>query len=136
MRQEVLFALSGVFLCVAAFLAFQAVRTWRELRANNSEIAKKYQNLRKKRKEVSEAMRQLERALAQLETGTEDQILAGLQTLSVLNNPALRVKAIGRLTELAQSDNPLIARQAGVTIKRLSADEGEPVVDRKAYAAH
>jgi hypothetical protein len=62
---------------------------------------------------------QLERALRQLESADEDQILVGLQTLSVLNDPSIRIRAQHRLEELSKSPNPVVAKQSQVLIDEL-----------------
>lgn len=62
---------------------------------------------------------QLERALRQLESAEEDQILVGLQTLSVLNDPLIRIRAQHRLAELSKSPNPVVARQSLALIDKL-----------------
>jgi hypothetical protein len=63
---------------------------------------------------------QLERALALIESSNEDEILAGLQILSVMDKPEIQVKAFRRLYELTKHPQPNISRQAEVTIEMIS----------------
>lgn len=63
---------------------------------------------------------QLQRALRQIYSTNEDDILAGFQTLSMLNDPKSRLKALDRVSELMNDDsNPRIARQAEITYRRI-----------------
>jgi biopolymer transport protein ExbB/TolQ len=98
-------AASVVFL-LAVVLAYTAYRVRRETN--------------RKREDVKWLLQQLERALADIQTNDVDKVLSGLQTLTYLNDPAARLKALPRLAELAQHPNHLIARQAKVTMEKLS----------------
>jgi hypothetical protein len=62
---------------------------------------------------------QLERAIEQIESENEDDILAGLQTLVTLKSSEIQLKALPRLNELAQSNNPVIASHAKIALKKL-----------------
>ena len=68
--------------------------------------------------QVEAVLKQLERALQQIHSHDEDEILAGLQTMSVLNDP-IRLEGLSRLVELAHNANPLIARQATATVEKI-----------------
>lgn len=98
---------SAVVFLLAVFLAHTAYRVRREAK--------------KKREDVKWLLEQLERALDDIKSEDEDRILGGLQTLTYLNDAATRLKSLPRLAELAQSNNQLIARQAEVTMQKLSS---------------
>jgi hypothetical protein len=79
----------------------------------------------KTHEEIENTLIQLRRALRQVISEEEEEILAGLQTLSVLNDP-LRLKALPRLVELTNSENRRIAKQARATIERISYSANLP----------
>lgn len=58
---------------------------------------------------------QLDRALEQIESSDEDQILAGFQLLTALNDNRSRLRALGRVRTLMDNENGVIARQAATT---------------------
>jgi hypothetical protein len=74
----------------------------------------------KRRGDVKWLLEQLERALVDIESDDEDKILRGLQMLTYVNDSTARQKAFPRIAKLAQDPNPLIARQACVTMEKLS----------------
>jgi len=105
MIENLLYLGSGFLLSVCLFLAFAALRTYRSAKQDREKIEWVYN--------------QIKRALAQIESEDENEILAGLQTIAMLSEPTIRFKALSRLTELAQSDNPLIKNYAKVAIQKL-----------------
>ena len=62
---------------------------------------------------------QAERALKQLESDDPDIVIAGLQNLRALTDPAIAIDALQRLEELTHSRNKDVAEQAKVTHKKL-----------------
>lgn len=101
-----LYALSALFLGVGIYIASRAIFLLRDTRV--------------KKRQIQETKWQLQRALEQVESTDPDNIIAGLQTLSMLNDPDIRVKAIRRLNELTQYEDPRVARQAEATINKVS----------------
>ena len=75
---------------------------------------------KRKRDDVKWFIDLLGQALEDINTEDVDKILAGLQILTYINDPTARLKALPRLAELAQHPNPLVARQARVTMEKLS----------------
>lgn len=117
MGETLLFLLGGLFSGAGVCLIWAALRTRRQARENFEKI--------------EWALEQLERALGQIQSEDEDEILAGLQVLATLNDPGVRFKALPRLSELAQSDNPHISRYARVAIAKLiHSEEGTPEGDK------
>lgn len=98
---------SAVILCVGAYSAYAAWRAYRETKAQHEKIRW--------------AMEQMERAIKQIHSEEDDVILAGLQTLSILNMPEVRVKALGRLTELTRSPNEMIVKHAEANICKVTS---------------
>ena len=73
------------------------------------------------RKNVMWLQGQMERALRQIVSSDEDEILAGCQTLAILNDRRARLNALLRITELTKHPNPRIAKQAAATYERIVA---------------
>jgi biopolymer transport protein ExbB/TolQ len=64
---------------------------------------------------------ELDRALRQLQSGDEEEILVALQMLTALNEPTARLRALPYIGELRQNTSPRVARQAAVTEERIMA---------------
>jgi hypothetical protein len=79
-----------------------------------------YSEAKSAQKKIDWARQQLRIAMEQIESDEEAQILAGLQTLSNLNLPEVRIKAMYRLNQLKQSDNRRIAMQAEAALGEIS----------------
>src|SRR4051812_49271641 len=79
-----------------------------------------YSEAKSKQKKIDWAHQQLQIALEQMESNDDAKILAGLQTLSNLNLPEVRIKAIHKLTKLKQNHNPRIAKQADAALAEIS----------------
>lgn len=62
---------------------------------------------------------ELERALQQIESTEEDEILAGCQTLAMINDPRVRARALDRIRELMNNANHRIAKQASFTYEKI-----------------
>ena len=73
---------------------------------------------RSKNQDIQWALVQLNRALNQVESHDEDEILLGLQTISALHHP-IRLRSLPRLAELSHSQNFRVARQARDTIDKI-----------------
>ncbi len=80
-----------------------------------------YNTAKSTQKKIDWAHQQLQIAMDQIESNDDAQILAGLQTLSNLNLPEVRIKAIHTLTELKRNPNPRIAMQAEATLGEISS---------------
>jgi hypothetical protein len=65
------------------------------------------------------AHNKIQTAIEGIMSNDEDSILAGLQILAVMHISDPNIKLIQRLLELSTSANPLISRQASVTIRKL-----------------
>ena len=77
-----------------------------------------------KQRETLWVQSQLERAIALIsESADENEILIGLQILSVLDISLTRLEVLPRLTELTRNSNARIAKQAEVTIATLSRSQ-------------
>jgi hypothetical protein len=77
-------------------------------------------DVREKHAQLEWIQEALERCLKQLESSDESEILAAIQTLSVLNEPLVRRRAFIRLTQLTDSNNRAIASQARHLIASIS----------------
>jgi hypothetical protein len=73
-----------------------------------------------KRQQAAWVQSQLDRALALVESGNDDEILLGLQILSALDFSRTRLKALPRLFDLIQSGTPRVSRQARSVVKTLA----------------
>ena len=84
---------------------------------------------RHKRSQVKWLRQQVDRALQLLESVNRDDVITGLQTLSVLNDPIVRMLARGLITKLINNEDEEIAAQARATLRRFdlaSIPEGQP----------
>jgi hypothetical protein len=79
-----------------------------------------YKEANYRKTKIDWASAQLERALAQTRSNDETKVLAGIQCLSTLNIPEIRFKALHRLDELTQHEDPLIVEHAESAMVRLS----------------
>lgn len=95
------FALCSIFACIA----MASLRTYRKTKRNCEAIIW--------------ISHQLERAFKQIGSENEDDILAGLQTIVMLKSSEIQFKALPRLNELTQSDNPVIASHAKIALQKL-----------------
>lgn len=111
MVEVVLYAVTGLILVACGKLAVSARRAYRQtiLAQEKSDWA----------------YNQSVRALAQLHSNDTDKILAGLQTIVMLNDYEIRVAAFVRLTELARSDNAVVRQHAEIALSRLSTPAGD-----------
>jgi len=80
---------------------------------------------RQKVKEVQENIhciyKELERAVRLLDSPDDSQIIVGLQILSTINDPEIRLKALPRVADLvADSKNPQVVDQARMVIHQVS----------------
>lgn len=100
-----LYLLGGIFVAGTVWLARATFRERRQAQANYEKI--------------QWILKQLERALEQIESDDEDEILAGLQVIVALPEPEIRLRALSRLNELAQSSNPRVSHCATVAINKL-----------------
>lgn len=126
MIEEFLKLTSLIFVGLALYLLIGAIYTRREVKKNIAAERKKTvapiggdAHTQEQTKAVW-IQTQLERALALIESSDENEILAGLQILSVMNEPTIHVQAFHRLFELTTHDDPRVAKQAEVTIERIS----------------
>jgi hypothetical protein len=104
---ETLLYLSGLaVIVIGVCIAFAARRAYREAKQGQEKL--------------KWATEQLETAIDQINSDDDIVILAGLQTLSMLNMPDVRLKALGRLTELLRSPNPLIVKLAEANIQKVT----------------
>lgn len=69
----------------------------------------------KSSRDIQYLEQQLDRALEQINSSDEDDILAGCQTLTIFNDTRSRIKALKRVRALMGNQNALVARQAGMT---------------------
>src|SRR6185369_16316890 len=79
-----------------------------------------YREAMSKQKKLQWAVEQMERAIDQINSHDQDVIIAGLQTLSMLNVPDLRLRALPKLKELTQDSNELIARHAQANMSKVA----------------
>lgn len=108
-----LYLAGAVILCVGAYSAYAAWRAYHETKAQQEKIRW--------------ATEQMERAIKQICSEDEGVILAGLQTLSMLNMPEVRIKALSRLTDLTRSPNDMIVKHAEANIVKVtSASRANP----------
>jgi hypothetical protein len=64
---------------------------------------------------------QLERAVKLLDSPDDSQIIVGLQILSTMNDPEIRLSALPRIADLvAHSNNPQVVDQAQMVIHQVS----------------
>lgn len=101
---------------VTVGVGLAAYRTRREARTNYEKI--------------QWVLAQLERALKQIESDDEDEVIAGLQVIAMLKDPVIRFKALSRLDELKRSDNQNISHYAKVAIKKLTSSSEESPTSR------
>lgn len=101
--------LYSIAIVMLGFVSFIAYKSWRT-----------YQDTKSKRVKIDWAVKQLNRALDQTRMNTETDIIAGIQCLSTLSLPEVRATVLSRLTELSDSDNKTIAKNAEWAIVRLS----------------
>jgi hypothetical protein len=102
-----IYILTSALVLLGAFIAYETY------------VARKAAS--EKHREIGWVLGQLDRALAQLESPDEETVVAGLQAITVLNDDAIRNRALRPVTHLTQSPNPRIASEAQFTLKRLSA---------------
>jgi len=103
-----LFVYSASILMLA-MLSYIFFKSWRT-----------YQDAKAKQVKIDWAIEQLRRALDQTQMQSDSDIIAGIQCLSTLSLPEIRVTVLSRLTELTESDNQTIAKHAEWAIARLS----------------
>lgn len=109
MTYTLLLYLGGtVILLIGIYYVLNTYRAYREAIANQ--------------RKIQWAVVQMERAIDQINTSNDDVIMAGLQTLSILNVPNLRLRALPRLKELTNNSNENIAKHAEANLKKLTND--------------
>jgi hypothetical protein len=115
MEETLLYLISGFLIVGSGWFMMAAFSTYRKALENHEKI--------------EWVLEQLRRALKQIESDDEDEILAGLQVLTALKHTGIRFKALPRLSELAQSRNPNISQYATIAINKFisSPDESSPL---------
>jgi biopolymer transport protein ExbB/TolQ len=111
-----LYLLGGLFGVVSVGVGLAAYRARREAYTNYEKI--------------KWVLEQLERALKQIESDDEDEVIAGLQVIAMLKDPVIRVRALSRLNELTRSDNQNIRHYAGVAYTKLISSSEESPMSR------
>jgi hypothetical protein len=125
MIEKILLYTSLVLLLLALYLFTEAIFTRRRVR-KSVEAIKESMAANKPRRLTPEQIKdvwiqaELERALALIESSDEDEILAGLQILSVMDKPEIQIQAFQRVYELTKHPQPNVARQAEATIEKIS----------------
>ena len=104
--EQFVYAATVFILCLGAVLTYMIFRERRKVREKQQEITSIHQELK--------------RAVQLLDSPNENQIIVGLQILSTMNDPDIRLKALPKVTELTHSDNPHVVEQARLTIEKLS----------------
>src|SRR5829696_6803556 len=84
-------------------------------------VVRRRQSAREKAEKVIFLRKQILRALEQIRTGNEDEVLAGLQTLTVLNDPFALLQAVPLIDDLRESANQRIAQAAVLTFEQLKS---------------
>lgn len=82
-------------------------------------LVARFQRVRRLRSQIGWLRHQIARAVDQLGSTDTDEILAGLQTLAMLNDPVVRAAAREQVMRLTNSDDDDVARQAKSTLDRL-----------------
>jgi hypothetical protein len=101
-----IYAVTLLFLCLGAYIAYVTYRVRQEVRAKQEALNWIYE--------------QLDRALDLIDSKDPDEICVGLQMISTLNDPVVRLKALNRLVELSRHENRCVAEQAGVALEKAS----------------
>ena len=101
-----IYSVSVLMFAVLSYIVFKSWRT--------------YQDAKAKQVKIDWAIEQLRRALDQTRMQRDSDIIAGIQCLSTLSLPEIRVIVLSRLTELTESGNETIAKHAEWAIARLS----------------
>lgn len=81
-----------------------------------------YKEAMSNQRKVQWAVEQMERAIDQINSNNDDVIIAGLQTLSMLNLPNLRLRALPRIKELTHNSNEIIARHAEANLNKVTQE--------------
>ncbi|HEV7683066.1 MAG TPA: hypothetical protein VGO68_13135 [Pyrinomonadaceae bacterium] len=103
----VLLYIGGVLIfSIGGYITFAAWRAYREAHTHQEKI--------------QWAIGQMERAMDQINSPDDSIVLAGLQTLSMLNVPSFRLRALRRLKELTQHPNQVIAKNAEAIITKVT----------------
>jgi hypothetical protein len=108
MTDKLLLVATLVFLLLTSFLLIALVRRWVGAAKYGSSI-----------KWIEE---QLDRAVGQVNSDDEDEILAGLQTLAMIVDPKIRIRCLDRIRALSVSENPIVAKHASATLDRIVDD--------------
>ncbi|MDT7777866.1 MAG: hypothetical protein QOC99_378 [Acidobacteriota bacterium] len=106
MEKTIIYVLSVIVMILTVGVSYAAYRIHRETQS--------------KREDIKWIIQQLQNALTQINSNNEDEILTGLQVLSVMNEPDIRLTALPRLFALTKSSNKTISYQAEVTIDKIS----------------
>ncbi|HWT00831.1 MAG TPA: hypothetical protein VN256_11345 [Pyrinomonadaceae bacterium] len=108
---NLMYVATALIICLGIFLIYLIFRERRKVREQQQEIASIYE--------------ELARAVELLDSPTESEVIVGLQILSTMNAPAIRLKALPKVTELTHDNNPRIAEQAQLAIEKLSLSRRE-----------
>lgn len=84
-------------------------------------VIRRRQSAREKAEKLMFLRAQISRALAQIRTGGEDEVLAGLQTIMVLNDPQALLQGMPIIDELRGSPNSRIAKAATLAFEQLKS---------------
>lgn len=104
--REVIYIVTALIFFLGIFLIYMIVREKRKVR--------------EKQQELDSIYHELLRAVDLLYSLKENEVIVGLQILSTMNAPEIRLKALPKVTELTRDENPRIAEQAQLTIEKLS----------------
>ena len=123
MLEAVVYASTIVVIALIILLVTLSFRTYRAAQAD--------------REKIEWALNELNRAVSQINSDDENEVMAGLQTLSSFKEPGIQIRAFPRLTELTHSNEPQLAAQSKAAIARLSvlATSQEAVAEQKAHNA-
>ncbi|HEV7746467.1 MAG TPA: hypothetical protein VGO56_15835 [Pyrinomonadaceae bacterium] len=102
-----IYTLTILVLCLGLVFAWMIVRETRKVRESQEDILSIHT--------------ELERAVKLLDSPNDSQIIVGLQILSTMNEPEIRLKALPKIADLvAHSKNPKVVDQAQLVIHQVS----------------
>lgn len=105
MEERTLLVLSVIVLALALAIGAATVSRWRDARLKAAQVTWMHRELR--------------RALQQLEATDSAEVLAGLQTLTMINDRVATEAALPKIEQLSRSDDRHVARQAAVALERV-----------------
>jgi len=106
MSETAIVLVTVLICCAATTLAVMMALRWRRVRRN-------LERVRWLRNET-------ERAIAQLESASREEVLAGLQTIAFVNDAVVREKARNRIVALTIANDSQVAQQAKSTLVRIT----------------